>query len=367
MARYEVDTTQLAPGFVLGSLAHGGVTAHGHLDLEASIPMSQDTIFRIDSLTKPIIAVALITLLEERGIDLEAPAANWLPELDNPRVLRGLSAELDNTEPARRQITVEDILTSRMGTGIVLAPPDSTPFQREVARQNLVGFGPPDPSNPLTADEWLARLGTLPLLARPGESWFYNASSIVQSVLISRLSGMSLGAYLKERVFAPLGMSDTYFSIPGDKLDRFTSAYAADLSLVDDRRDSPWAFPPAFEVSGGLLSTVPDFLKFVSMLHGRGRRLIGDDWFARMFCDHLTPGQRKAASVFLDGRGWGYGISVSAGQANANGGTVGWSGGTGVSWVSDFAEDRAVIVFSNRALDDSKIYAVHEALHRVGT
>lgn len=366
MSHDEAEARELKPGFVVGSLADDDIAAFGHMDREAIIPMTVGSIFRIDSLTKPIVAVALLTLLEEQKVSLDAPVTEWLPELENPQVLLDPFGELEQTEQARRQISVEDILTSRMGTGILLAPPASTPIQRAIAEQDLVGFGPPDPQNPLTADEWVRRLGALPLLAQPGQSWFYNASSMVQGVLVSRMSGMSLGLYLQERVFGPLDMLDTFFSVPASRVERLTSAYAADLSLVDDRQNSAWASPPAFEGSGGLLSTVPDFLKFVAMLHGHRARLVGEEWFARMFSDHLTQDQRNAASVFLDGRGWGYGVSVDAERSSegAMEGTGGWSGGAGTSWVSSFAKDNAVVVFSNRALDDPKVYADHEALHR---
>lgn len=366
MAFDEAMITELKPGFVVGSLADGEIAAFGHIDREGVIPMAAGSIFRIDSLTKPLVAVALLALLEEQQISLDAPIATWIPELEHPQVLIDPYGEFDRTEPARRQISVEDVLTSRMGTGILLAPPGSTPIQRAIAQQNLAGFGPPNPQNPMTPDEWVQRLGALPLLAQPGQSWFYNVSSLVQGILVSRMSGMSLGACLEERVFAPLDMSDTSFSVPASKLDRLTSAYAADLSLVDDRQQSAWASPPAFEGGAGLLSTVPDFLKFVGMLHGHRGRLIGDEWFARMFSDHLSRDQREEASVFLDGRGWGYGVSVDAGRSGdrAVDGIAGWSGGAGTSWVSDFAKDKAVVVFSNRALDDPKVYADHEALHR---
>jgi CubicO group peptidase (beta-lactamase class C family) len=340
--------------------------AHGYSDLQQSEPMRPDSIFRIDSLTKPVIAVALLILLDEQSIALDVPIARWLPELANPRVLVDPMGSLDRTVAAARVITIEDVLTSRMGTGILLAPPGTTPIQREIERLNLVGFGPPAPDSPLSQDEWVKHLGTLPLLGHPGESWFYNVSSLVQGLLVSRISGRSLACFLRERVFLPLEMVDTDFHVNSDNSDRLVPAFTADLTLFDPKTGSAWAVPPAHEGTGGLVSTVPDYLKFVEMLHGRRQRLIGDDALALMLTDHLTEGQRSAAAAFLDGKGWGFGLSVAAGIARdvALRGRMGWAGGAGTSWVSDLGQDKAVVVFSNRALDAPEVYAGHLALHR---
>jgi CubicO group peptidase (beta-lactamase class C family) len=359
--------TALKPGYVLGRLdENSSVVAHGYSDLQQSDPMRPGSIFRIDSLTKPVIAVALLTLLDEQSIALDVPIARWLPELANPRVLVDPMGSLDRTVTAARVITIADVLTSRMGTGILLAPPGTTPIQREIERLGLVGFGPPAPDSPLDQDEWIKRLGTLPLLAHPGESWFYNVSSLVQGLLISRISDRSLASFLRERVFLPLEMVDTDFQVSSDNSDRLVPAFTADLTLFDPKTGSSWAAPPAHEGAGGLVSTVPDYLKFVEMLHGRRQRLIGDDALASMLTDHLTEGQRSAAAALLDGKGWGFGLSPDAGTARdvALRGRVGWAGGVGTSWVSDFGQDKAVVVFSNRALDAPEVYAGHQALHR---
>lgn len=361
------NANALEPGFVVGVLdVEARIIPHGYSDLEQSEPMRPDSIFRIDSLTKPIIAVALLIVLEERRISLDEPIARWVPELAHPRVLADPLGDLHRSVPASREITIGDVLTSRMGTGILLAPPGSAPIQREIERLGVVGFGPPAPDSPLGQDEWIKRLGTLPLLAHPGENWFYNVSSLVQGLLVSRMSDRSLGSFLRERVFSPLDMVDTDFCATGGKRDRLVPAFAADLSLVDPKIGSRWTKPPEHEGSGGLVSTVPDFLKFVEMLHGRRQRLIGQDLLALMLADHLGAAQRSAGAAFLDGKGWGFGLAVEAGRARhaALTGTVGWAGGAGTSWVSDLGHDRAAVVFSNRALDAPEVYAHHEALHR---
>lgn len=202
----------LKPGYVVGRLDEkSSVVAYGYGDLEQSELMRPDSILRIDFLTKPVIAVALLVLLEEQNISRDEPIAQWVPELASPHVLADPMGSLDRSMPASREITIEDVLASRMGTGILLGAPGSTPIQREIERLGLVGFGPPAPDSPLGQDEWVRRLGTLPLLAHPGESWLYNVSSLVQGLLVSRLSDRSLASCLRERVFLPLEMVDTDF------------------------------------------------------------------------------------------------------------------------------------------------------------
>ena len=148
-----------------------------------------------------------------------------MPELANRRVLKQIGAELDDTVPAKRPITLEDLLTSRCGLGVVLAPADTYPIQRRISDLQLVGFGGPDPASPIGPDEWLRRLGTLPLMAQPGERWLYNTGSCILGVLLARASGNSLPDLLQTRIFAPLGMKDSGFFVPESKLSRLVSAY----------------------------------------------------------------------------------------------------------------------------------------------
>jgi len=371
LERALAEATALQPGAVIAVL-DGGVSllATGHVDLEKSAALSPDAVFRIASLTKPITAAALVMLMDEHGVALSDPVARWLPELADPQILISLGGELDQTVPARREITVEDVLTSRMGTGIVPAAPGSTPIQREIERLQIVGFGPPDPSTPMGQDEWIGRLGALPLLAQPGDRWFYSVSSNVQGVLASRLAGAPLSQVLQERIFAPLGMNDTGFHVRSEQASRFTPAYSSDLTLSDDPAHSPWGEPPVFEGGeGGLVSTAADYMAFVRMLHAGGDtskgRMIDEAWIRRMFSDHLTDEQRADAAYFLDGRGWGYGLSVDVDRtaAEAMTGQVGWAGGLGTSWLSNLQDQTAVVVLCARALDDPEVYASHLALH----
>src|SRR5690349_15323288 len=183
----------------------------GLQSLERREPIRRDTIFRIASMTKPITAVAAMILVEECKLRLDEPVDRLLPELANRRVLTRLDAPLDDTEPARRPITLRDLLTFRMGLGILLGPPDRYPILKAAADLGLSGFGPPLPATPHAPDEWMRRLGTLPLMTQPGRCWMYNAGSYVLGVLIARASGQPSEIFLRERIFEPLGMKDTAF------------------------------------------------------------------------------------------------------------------------------------------------------------
>src|SRR5438093_269720 len=218
------------PGIVTAVSRRGDahVDAIGTKAVGGGAPVARDTIFRIASMTKPIIAVATLILVEECVLRLDEPVDRLLPELAGRRVLRALDAALDDTAPAQRPITVRDLLTFRMGFGIVMAPPGTYPIQKAMS-ELLLGQGPPSPSTPPAPDEWIRRLGTLPLMHQPGERWMYNTGSDVLGVLIARASGEALETFLRERLFEPLGMKDTGFSVPATKLDRLATSYGTDF------------------------------------------------------------------------------------------------------------------------------------------
>src|SRR6266545_2718410 len=176
------------------------VDAIGTKAAGGSDPIRRDTIFRISSMTKPITAAATMILLEECRLPL------------------------DETVPAQRPITVRDLLTFRMGFGQMMAPPDAYPILKAASEQQI-GMGPPSPSTMPAPDEWIRRLGTLPLMHQPGERWMYNTGSDVLGVVIARASGQTLETFLRERIFEPLGMPDTGFSVPAADLDRLATGY----------------------------------------------------------------------------------------------------------------------------------------------
>ncbi|MDP9266190.1 MAG: beta-lactamase family protein [Chloroflexota bacterium] len=326
-------------------------------------PIRRDTIFRISSMTKPIAAAATMILVEECKVRLDEPVDRLLPELADRRVLKRLEGPLDDTVPADRPITVRDLLTLRMGFGIVMAPPDTYPIQRAM-REQLLGQGPPSPSTPPAPDEWIRRLGTLPLMHQPGEKWMYNTGSDVLGVLIARASGQALEAFLRERIFAPLGMKDTGFSVPSSELERLATSYWTDpetgaLELYDAAEGGQWSRPPAFpSAGGGLVSTIDDFLAFGQMMLNKGKqgseRVLSRPSVEIMMTDQLTPGQKAVSGLvagYFDRHGWGFGVSVVTRRDDVAGtvGRFGWDGGLGTSWYSDPREDMVTILMTQRA------------------
>src|SRR3989442_9068302 len=239
------------------------VDAIGMKAVGESRPRRRDTIFRISSMTKPITAVATMILVEECKVRLDEPVDRWLPELAERKVLKRLDGPLDDTVPANRPIPVRDLLTFRMGFGQMMAPPDAYPILKAASEQQI-GMGPPSPSTLPAPDEWIRRLGTLPLMHQPGEKWMYNTGSDVLGVLIARASGQPLETFLRERIFAPLGMKDTGFSVPAAKLDRLATSYwthpqSGALEVYDAAEGGQWSRPPAFPSGGaGLVCTIDD-------------------------------------------------------------------------------------------------------------
>lgn len=340
------------------------VDAIGKKALDGTDPIRRDTIFRITSMTKPITAAAAMILVEECKLRLDDPVDRFLPELADRKVLKRIDGPLDDTEPALRPITLRDLLTFRLGFGMIWGPPDAYPIQKAINALGIVGFGPPDQSTPHGPDEWLRRLGSLPLMHQPGERWMYNTGSYVLGVLIARASGSSFEDFLRERLFEPLGMKDTGFSVPAAKLDRLATSYwvnsaTGELDLYDGVADSRWRHPPAFADGGaGLVSTVDDYLAFGRMMLNQGKHgslhLLSRPSVELMTADHLTPRQKELAG-FLPGlwdhRGWGFGLSVVTGrdELSATPGRFGWDGGYGTSWASDPREEMVAILMTQRA------------------
>src|SRR5438067_587134 len=268
---HEVMAGYVERGVVPGLVALVSRRGETHVDVLGSMavhgtdPMRRDTLFRIASLTKPITAAAAMILIEECVLRLDAPVDPWLPELADRRVLCSLDSPLDDTVPAHRPITLRDLLAMRLGIGLILAPPDQYPIQRAMAAADLAPR--PDPPT-VSPDEWMAHLGELPLLYQPGERWLYHTAYDVLGVLIARASGQTFEAFLRERLFEPLGMTDTGFAVPTADIDRLPTEYWTDFAtgetvVYDEARGGQWSRPPAFPSGGaGLVSTVDDFLAF---------------------------------------------------------------------------------------------------------
>jgi CubicO group peptidase (beta-lactamase class C family) len=336
----------------------------GTMSFADPAPMRRDTIFRIASITKPITAVAAMILIEECKLRLDDSIDRWLPELANRRVLKSISSQLDDTVPALRAITVRDLLTSRMGFGSVMAMPDTYPIQKPIREYRIGGDGPMLPSQTPPADEWLRKLGSLPWLAQPGERWMYHVSVDVLGVLVARVSGRSLGTFMRERIFDPLGMKDTAFHVPPGKLDRLPGSYhfnrqSNKLEFFDDLANSAWRTePPSESGGGGLVSTVDDYFAFSRMMLNKGRhgreQVLSRAAVELMTSDQLTPEQRAGSEIFFGSHSsWCFGMAVDIGRNEIfhTPGRFGWTGGFGTTAYTDPAEGMIGILFTQRMMD----------------
>jgi len=324
----------------------------------------RDAIFRIASMTKPITAIATLILVEESKLHLDEPVDRLLPELANRNVLKRVDGPLDDTVPARRSITVRDLLTFQLGLGFLLAPPDTHPIVKAMYERE-VGVTPFPAQMPHPPDEWIRRLGTLPLMYQPGESWLYNTGSDVLGVLIARAAGRPLETFFRERIFEPLGMKDTSFYVPAGKLDRFVSCYlfnpqTKELDLIDPP-NGQWSHSPAFPSgASGLVSTVDDYLAFARMIFNKGtvgqKRLIGASSIEMMTANQLPPDQQQMGRLILgENAGWGFGVSVLTkpdGLAT-RAGRYGWNGGLGSSWWNDPNEGLIAIILTERRYESA--------------
>jgi CubicO group peptidase (beta-lactamase class C family) len=339
--------------------------AVGSMTAQGNEPMRRDSIFRIASITKPVTTAAAMILIDDDKLALSDPVERWLPELANRKVLKTIGSQLDDTVPAKRSITVHDLLSYTFGFGSVMAMPGTYPIQKALRDSRLGGDGPPEIQLMPGPDEYMKRLGELPLMQQPGERWLYNTAGDVLGVLIARVSGKSFGNFLQERLFAPLGMKDTAFSVPASKLDRLPGCYSFNtekqkFEVFDDvSTKSQWRSPPPFEWgSAGLVATIDDYFAFYRMLLNKGtwggKRILSQASVEAMTRDQLTPEQRIGAEVFFGKHSsWGYGMSVDThGEKPWNvPGRFGWDGGFGTSAYADPKNDFVGILFTQRLMD----------------
>jgi CubicO group peptidase (beta-lactamase class C family) len=348
-----VDSARL-PGLVALISRRGAehVDAIGTLAFDRTAPMRRDTIFRLASVTKPITAVAAMILIEECKLRLDDPVDAFLPELANRKVLRTLDSELNDTVPAKRPLTTRDLLTFRSGYGEVAFLSPTCPLQRALIEARLPLSAWMFPGTP---DEFMQCLGRLPLAHQPGESWLYHMSAEILGVLIARVAGMPLSAFMRQRIFDPLGMKDTGFTVPEAHLGRVATCYKTDFSTgeitaLEEARSNLLARPCAFESGAGdqFVSTADDLLAFGRMMLNRGaygkERILSRLSVELMTTDQLTPTQ-KAASPFFenfwDSRGWGLGLSIVTRRDDiaAVPGRFGWDGAFSTSLYVDPRED----------------------------
>ena len=333
-------------------------------------PIARDSIFRIASMTKPITSVAAMMLVEEGKLRLDEPVERLLPELADRRVLLRPDGPLDDTVPAHRPITVEDVLSFRLGWGLDFNV--KAPFVQAVGL--LPGFGIPNPAWPGDDDSFLKALGRLPLQAQPGERWLYTAGSNVLGVLVARAEGRPLDIVLRQRIFEPLGMHDTGFFAPADKQDRLVTGYVNQNGKLAPFE--PWnqlygKRPSFLAGDSGLVSTADDYGAFAQfMLSGtasNGHRLLKAETLQAMTTNRLTTAQIAGGELILGpGRGWGLGVGVQV-SANSYGvqpGAYGWDGGFGTSWLNDPATGLTGILLTQRVFDGPEPLAVHKTFWR---
>lgn len=300
----------------------------------AGAPMTRDTVFRISSVSKPILAAGALVQVERGVIALDDPVARWLPELAKPRVLRDPTGPLEDTVAAVRPITVRHLLSFTGGLGML--SDFSAPLMGVLFGE--LQQGPPDPLGTPPPDEWLARVARVPLAHQPGEGWTYNTGADILGVLLARASGGTLGEVLDDAVFAPLGMSDTAFRASPAMRPRLGDAVANSPEglVVVDPADGAFTAPPAFESgAGGLLSTLDDLLRFGRMLRGGGEydgaRVLTAASVREMTSVQVRP---QPGNVFLDGAAWGFGgaVDVDRAQPWSVPGRYGWVGGSGTAF-----------------------------------
>jgi CubicO group peptidase (beta-lactamase class C family) len=347
------------PGLV-ALVAHGGETqveAMGHLSVGGP-PVERDSLFRIASMTKPVTGATTMALVDDGLLDRDEPVDRLLPELADRRVLRRMDGPLDDTVAAERPITTRDLLTFTFGFGMVMEMfAANPPWPVVQAAGGLGTIGPPDPDVPLDPDRWIAALGSLPLLAQPGQRWLYNTGAAVLGVLLARAAREPFPEVVRRRVTEPLGMGDTSFWT--DHPERLATAYqpTPDGLVVWDEPGGKWSRPPAFaDGAAGLVSTADDMLAFARMFLAGGSPVLSESSARAMTSDQLTTEQKAYGGLgpdFFAGRSWSFC------QAVADSGAFGWDGGLGTSWLVDPSRDLVVIVLTQRLFEASAAPAVH--------
>ncbi len=356
--------SSVVPGLVVlvarGEQVH--VETAGRLALGGP-PVQRSSLFRIASTSKPVVAAATLALAGEGLLSLDEPVDRLLPELARRRVLVRMDGPLEHTVPAARAITARDLLTFTFGFGMTMAmftSPEPWPVVSAEQELMLATLGPPDPDLQPDPDRWIANLGTLPLLAQPGERWLYNTGASVLGVLLARAAEQPLGDVLRTRIFDPLGMRDTGFWTT--ETDRLATAYrpTPDGLVAWDGPDGRWSRPPAFgDGASGLLSTVDDLLAFARMLLAAGGEVLKPEAARSMCTGQLTDAQRAHGGLgpnFFNGRSWGFCQAVS------DSGTFGWDGGFGTSWLVDPASELTIIVLTQRMFDDPGLPRAHRLI-----
>ena len=344
---------------------------HGVADVARAAPVRPDTIFRIYSMTKPLTSVAVMMLYEEGRFQLDDPITRFLPCFRDMRVYTsGMQNKWDSV-PAERDITFRDLLTHT--SGLTYGLMQSTNVDA-MYRDRGVDFQTSDRS----LGEVVEIAASLPLLAQPGAEWNYSIATDVLGHLVAVISGRPFEEFLRERIIGPLGMTDTDFHVPPEKLDRFAANYAPGpsgrLQLIDDPRESRYGKPRRLcSGGGGLVSTAADYMRFCDFMLNRGEldgvRLLGRKTVELMTRNHLPGdmaemGQPRFSESPYTGVGFGLGFSVmlDPGKAQILGtpGEYAWGGAASTAFWIDPAEEMAVILLTQ--LTPSSTYPIRREL-----
>lgn len=328
----------LARGTAPGIIVADG-TADGRLEITTAGDLVDDAIIRIQSMTKPVTAVAALRLVQHGRLTLDDPVERWLPELADRRVLRTPTSPLTETAAANGSITVRHLLTNTSGYGMVATPSplkDAMVANRTEASQAAVEMG---------AQEWLNALTDLPLAFEPGAGWRYHHSFGILGILLSRLTGGPLESHLTTDLFEPLGMVDTAFTVPTEKADRLPAAYRHDERGASIEIEPPaggfYVAPAPFDLSHAeLVSTARDFAAFARMLASEGtidgKPFLDPELLTLLRSDQVPETVKTPDSFFpgfWDAVGWGFGVAVITEGEHAR--RFGWSGGLGTDFFVD--------------------------------
>jgi CubicO group peptidase (beta-lactamase class C family) len=327
--------------------------AIGKRNLATGAPMTRDTLFRIASMTKPVTSAAALMLMEEGKLKLEDPIAKWVPEFAQMRVLKEPTGPVEDTYPAPRQITIEDLMTHRSGLayGFTSIGPIAYAYQKALGDVLTSDMGP---------DDWIEALASLPLSYPPGERFHYSHATDLLGLIIGRIEGTSFREALFKRLFEPLGMVDTDFWFPPQKRERAAKVYRMkdDLSALEDTGFPMVDAPPKFcGGGGGLVSTLDDYLKFARMLLAEGEldgvRYLKPETVRLMRTNRLTDAQRAIPFMgipFWAGQGFGLGLSMitdpekQAWMGGGSKGAFGWPGAFGTWWQAS-PEDGLILIY----------------------
>jgi CubicO group peptidase (beta-lactamase class C family) len=347
--------TRMVPGTVTLVARHGRIVqfeSRGLMDLEANKPMADDTIFRIMSMTKPIVCAGLMMLYEEGHFLLDQPISRYLPSYEKMvvKAARGL------TEPATRQITIRDCLTHTAGLSFIEWGKIQNRFHQGPPQKPLVpgraDHSVNQPPQEGTLEQTVELLAKVPLNYHPGTDWEYNPSHDVVGVLIEKISGQNLQEFLQERILDPLKMVDTHFYLPAEKANRLAAGYRADnnewgkFGLIDSPATSAKVVGPKsyFSAAGGLLSTAADYARFAQMLLNGGI-LDGARILGRKTIELMTTNHTGGLNIYIKGAGYGYGLgffvrtSLAATPLVGSLGSYGWGGAYCTSYFADPRED----------------------------